>query len=259
MYRSYLYIFVFIFLLNFVAKSQGEFIEEDRIVTYNEHSYAAFVNSNGFSLQYRFGKRIDGYRKHIFDVDFSHIKHPKEIKVRNPYYDNQKRFVFGKLNTFMTLRGGWGLQKEQFGKQDKGGVSIKYYYQAGVSLGLLKPVYYEVVDSARIDPVRNEVLLYIGNKKFSSDIHSVSDIYGRSSFFNGFGELGLVPGAFGKLGISFEYSSSYQYINAIEAGVMFDVFSKSVPIMDTEKNSRYFITLFLGYRFGKVGITKDEL
>ncbi|PKP17274.1 MAG: hypothetical protein CVU05_15835 [Bacteroidetes bacterium HGW-Bacteroidetes-21] len=259
MCRSYIYTVVLLFLLTVVARSQGDLINEDRIVTYNENSYAAYLNSNGFSLQYRFGKRMDGYKKHIFDVDFSHIKHPKEFKVRNPYYDNQKRFVFGKLNTFMTLRGGWGIQKEQFSKQDKGGVSIKYYYQVGVSLGLLKPVYYEVVDSARIDPIRNEVLLYIGNKKFSSDIHSVSDIYGRSSFFNGFGEMSLVPGAFGKLGISFEYSGSYKYINAIETGVMFDVYSKSVPIMDTENNSRFFITLFIGYRFGKVGIRKDEL
>ncbi len=235
---------------------QGELVNEDRIVTYNENSIAFFFNNNGFSTQYRFGKRMDGYRKLIYDFDFSHIKHPKEVKVRNPYYDNQKRFVFGKLNTFMNFRGGIGIQKEQYSKQDKGGVSIKYYYQAGVSLGLLKPVYYEVVDSARFDNVRQEIILYIGNKKFSSDIHSISDIYGRSSFFKGFGELKPVPGGFVKVGISFEYSSSYQYINALEAGVICDFFASEVPIMDTEKNSRLFITLFIGYRFGKVGITK---
>lgn len=200
---------------------------------------------------------MDGFRKYIFDSEFSHIKHPKEIRVRNPYYDNQKRFVFGKLNTLMNIRGGMGIQRERFSKQDKGGVSIKYYYQLGASLGLLKPVYYDVVDSTRYDQVRQEIILYIGNKKFSSDIHSISDIYGRSSFFKGFNELQLVPGGFVKAGMVFEYSASFQQINALEAGVMLDVFTRNMPIMDTEKNSPYFVTLFIGYRFGKVGITKE--
>ena len=255
--RKLLYFIVPVLFFNLSLFAQGELVNEERIVTYNENSFAFLVNNNGASGQYRLGKRMDGYRKLIYDFELSHIKHPKEVKVRNPYYDNQKRFVFGKLNTFLNLRTGIGLQKEQFSKQDKGGVSIKYFYQAGASLGLLKPVYYDVVDSARYDNSSQEIILYIGNKKFSSDIHSISDIYGRSSFFKGFGELKAVPGGFLKAGISFEYSSSYQYINALEAGVMFDVFATEIPIMDTEKNSRYFITLFIGYRFGKVSITKN--
>jgi len=255
--KHLLYCVLFLLFPVFSLFSQGEINSEERIITYNEKSFAAYVNNNGFTLQYRYGKRMDGFRKSIYDIDFSHIKHPKEIKVSNPYYDNQKRFVFGKLNSFMNIRGGIGIQKEQFSKHDKGGVSIKYYYQAGASLGLLKPVYYDIVDSARFDNSKQEIILYIGNKKFSSDIHSISDIYGRSSFIKGFNELKLLPGAYIKAGLAFEYSSSYQYINALEAGVIFDVFASEVPIMDTERNSRYFITLFLGYRFGKVGLTKE--
>lgn len=247
----------FIFLFNTKGYSQGEISGEERIVTYSEKSGGLFVNNNGFTLQYRYGKRMDGFRKLIYDVDFSHIKHPKEVKVRNPYYENQRRFVFGKLNTFVNVRAGLGIQKEQFSKQDKGGVSIKYYYGAGLSLGLLKPVYYNVVDSARYDKDSEQIILYLGTKKFSSDIHSISDIYGRSSFMNGITEIRPVPGGYLKAGLTFEYSSSYQRINALEAGVIFDMFTANVPIMDTEKNSPYFITLFIGYRFGKVGLTRD--
>lgn len=249
---------VFFILTSLSLYSQGELIDEDRVITYNEKSFALLFNSNGFSGQYRYGQRIDGFRKRLYDIDFSYIKHAKEIRISNPYYDNQKRFVFGKLNSFFTLRGGFGLQKEKYSKQDKGGVSIKYYYQGGLSLGLLKPMYYEVVDSTRIDPIRQEITLYIGEKKFNSDIHSPSDIYSRSSFFKGVDELGFVPGAFVRAGVSFEYNSSYQQINAIETGIIFDIFPKSIPIMDTEKNHPYFLSLYIGYRFGRVQTKKNE-
>jgi len=233
--------------------SQGELLTEDRVVTYDENSYGIFLSSNGFYGQYRYGKRLDGFRKRLFDIEIAHVKHPKEIRVQNPYYDNQKRFVFGKLNSVISIRPGIGLQKEKFSKYDKGGVSIKYFYSTGLTLALLKPVYYEVVDSIRIDPIKNRQVIHLGTKQFSSDyIHGIIDIYGRASYFRGIKETKLIPGLFYKMGISFEYSQSLQYLNALEAGFMVEVFPKKIPIMETEQNSFFMINIFLGYRFGKV-------
>ena len=96
----------FIFLLIFFslsAFSQGELNDEVRVVTGNEKTYAVLINSNGWGFNLRRGKRLDGFRKRLIDFDLAYVKHPKEIKTQNPYFENQKRFVFGKLNTLVTF------------------------------------------------------------------------------------------------------------------------------------------------------------
>lgn len=253
MYRL-LSLFVF-FLLSTFAFCQGE-LGEDRVVTGNEKSYAFLLNSNGWGLNYRYGKRLDGFRKRLLDIDISYVKHAKEIRTQNPYYENQKRFVFGKLNVLFAIRGGVGLQKEIYSKFDKGGVAIKYFYGAGLTLGILKPVYYQVVDSSSVS--NNQRYIYLSDKQFDYSIHQVSDIYSRSSFFKGISETKLKPGIYAKFGLSFVYSNIYDALNAIEAGVIVDGFLRDVPIMATDKNERLFVSLFVSYRFGRVGVRNKK-
>jgi len=254
MYRYLLFLLLLIFSFN--VFSQGELNNEARLVLGNEKSYAVLINSNGWGLNYRYGKRMDGFRKRLLDFDLAYIKHPKEIKTQNSYYTNQKRFVFGKLNTLVTLRTGIGIQKEIYSKFDKGGIAIKYFYEVGVSLAMLKPVYYQVVDSEVISD--NKRIIYLSDRLFDYTIHQVSDIYSRSSFFKGIGETKFKPGIFAKFGLSFVYSNLYESINALEVGVIVDVYKSEVPIMATEKNEPYIISLFVNYRFGRVGIRNKK-
>ena len=234
------------------AIAQGELSNETRVVTTNEHSFLISANSNGAMFSFQHGKRLDGFRKRTFDVDFAYVKHPKEVRSQNVYYQNQKKFVFGKLNSMFVLRVGMGKQKEIFSIFDKGGIAIRLHYSLGGSLGLLKPIYYEVVDSSRI--VDNVEYLYISQKQFDYNIHQVSDIYSRASFFKGIDETSFVPGAYFKTGVSFVFSEKQEAINAIEVGAIIDVYSKPIQIMATEKKDQYFISLYVGYRFGKIKI-----
>ncbi|NCO55173.1 MAG: hypothetical protein COZ21_09740 [Bacteroidetes bacterium CG_4_10_14_3_um_filter_31_20] len=246
-------------LLTFSVKafSQGELNNETRVVSGNEKSYALLINSNGWGLNYRYGKRITGFKKRLFDFDFSYIKHPKEIRIQNTYYDNQKRFVFGKLNILFTLKASIGKQKEVYSKFDKGGIAIKYFYEGGFSLAILKPIYYEVVDQSNPNPNPNTPNVI--DKLFDYNIHSPADIYGRSSFFKGITETKFKPGLFVKAGLSFVYSNQYEKINALETGLIFDIYNKELPIMATAQNQNYLISIFISYRFGKVGIkNKNE-
>lgn len=232
------------------AFSQGELNNEARVISGNEKSYAVLINSNGWGFNYRYGKRITGYKKRLFDIDFSYVKHPKEIRVQNPYYENQKRFVFGKLNALFTLKASIGKQKEIYSKFDKGGIAIKYFYEGGFSLAILKPIYYEVVDSLGANPNNP----FVSDRLFDYTIHSPSDIYGRSNFFKGIGQTKFKPGLFVKAGLSFVYSNQYESINALETGLIFDIYSSELPIMATTKNDNYLISIFISYRFGKIGI-----
>jgi len=236
--------------------SQGE-ISDKKAYNINEKTIAFCLNSNGGGVNYRYGKRLDGTRRRIFDIDAAIVKHPKEIKTNNPYYDtNNSRFVFGKLNYFFNTKTGIGLQKELYSKFDKGGVAIKYFYSGGFSLGILKPIYYDIIilDTTINDKKHINTI----PQKFNYSIHTSSDIYGKTAFFEkGMDEIELIPGIHTKFGLSIEYSKNDKLINAIEVGASIDAYLKEVLIMATEKNNQIFVALFISYRFGKVYTKKD--
>jgi len=236
--------------------AQGELAEQPRIFFRNEESLAFTLNSNGFGINGRYAKRINARRKTIYDLDLISIKHRKEVKISNYFYNN-KSFVFGKENSFFTLRGGYGKQVEMFRKVDKGGISIRRFYSAGPSIGFLKPIYYEVFHSGG-GGISD---LYLETEKFSTATHQ-QYIYGKASFFKGLDEISVVPGIYGRFGFMFEYSRNDLALHALETGVAIDVFIKEIPILATEKNEMFFFGLFVSYRFGKIidarGIIEED-
>ena len=232
-------------LIGGVLFAQGELRQQDRIFYRNEKSFGVSLNSNGIGLSGRYAKRINARKKTLWEIDGANIKHPKEVRISNSYYNNRS-FVFGKTNLFLNLRGGWGKQHEMFRKVDRGGISIRRYFTVGPTIGLLKPIYYEVFKAG--GGIND---YYISEEKFDPSIHQ-GYIYGRASFFKGIDETRITPGVYGRFGISFEYSKSDITIHAIETGVSLDLFPREMEIMATEKNNFFFFTLFVSYRFGKV-------
>jgi len=225
--------------------AQGEIKDQARIFYRNEKSFGISLNSNGLGVSGRYAKRINARKKTLWEIDGANIKHPKEVRISNSYYNNRS-FVFGKENLFFNLRAGWGKQHEMFRKVDRGGISIRRYFTVGPSLGLLKPIYYEVFKAG--GGVND---YYLSTEKFNTATHQ-GNIYGRASFFKGIDETKITPGIYGRFGLSFEYSKSDITLHAIETGVSLDLFPREMVIMATEHNNFYFLTLFVSYRFGKV-------
>ncbi len=62
----------------------------------------------------------------------------------------------------------------------------------------------------------------------------------------------MVPGAYLKAGINFEFSQSETLIHALEAGVMIQAYLNSLEIMAVDDNQQFYFTLFVSYRFGKI-------
>jgi len=247
MRKIVLYIISIVFLiLPFTSiLAQGELDTESKILYRNERSFGFFLNSNGIGGDYSFAKRLNARNHRLYQVEVLSLKHPKEIKVTNSYYTGNN-FVFGKTNNFYEIKAQWGQQTEIYRKNDANGISIKYFFTIGPTIGLLKPVYYEVYYSTGV--------LYSGYtkvEKFTSAIHQTS-IYGKASFFEGIKEVSLIPGASAKFGFNFEYSKQDKSINALEVGVGMDIFPKNIPIMAIESNQFFYLNLFAGYRFGKV-------
>ena len=144
----------------------------------------------------------------------------------------------------IVLLAGW--QNELYRKYDKNGISVRLFYAGGISIGFLKPIYYEVYTFSPIgETVDMEYL------KFDPSIHQ-SQIGGRGPFFMGFNELKVMPGATVKAGLSFEYSHKDAVVHALEAGVSLTVYPKTMPIMATDYSKFAFFSLSVGYRFGKI-------
>jgi len=232
------------FVFPLLTFSQTDLIQD---VDYNRdsRSLVLMLNSNGYSSSFRFSKRIDGFRSRIIDIDFAWVKHPKEQRSASRY-GSQSKFVYGKLNQLMVWRLGYGRQKEIYGKYASSGIAISYYYTFGLDLGLLKPVYFDIV---KLDDAGNP---YVETEKFDSDIiYNSGQIYGGAPFFKGFDEISTAFGGYVKFAFSFDINKKYKSINALEMGGVFDFFHREIPLMAYSKPQQYMITLFIAYRFGK--------
>ena len=236
--------------------AQGEIDHQQRVFFRNEWSLAPMINSNGFGANYRYGQRINAADKRLYEIDFAYFKDPKEqreyVRVR---YSNA-RYVEGKTNLAFNFRFGYGKQHEKYRKHDRGGIAIRRFYNYGPSIALLKPMYYNIglsETNALIpseDPQRYDPGWNAGNVIVMS----------RASFFQGFNEIKVVPGLFGKFGYNFDFSSNDRVIHALEAGVIAEGFINKLDIMDfrslnsenTANNRQVFITIFLSYRIGRI-------
>lgn len=231
-------LYLFILLFSFQSFAQGEIDDEKKIFYRNEKTWGIFVFSNGWGGNYRYGRRINAFRKFIWEIDINYIRHPKERKVTVDQY-SATRFVYGKVNLPFEFRGSVGFQRELFRKIDKGGVSVRFVYVGGPTIVLLKPIYYEI--GGYPDGFRDE--------KFS--IANSTKIYGRASFFKGISELKIDPGVFLKAAFNFEFSKKDNRVKALEVGVTASAFLNEVEIMYAQ-NSRFLFNIFVNYRFGRI-------
>lgn len=204
------------------------------------------VHTNGWGLNLRYEKKVIDKKYRIVEVDFlAKLKHPKEVKVVNPSYDNSNPYVFGKKNSLMVLCAGMGNKHILAEKEQVMGIKINVFYAGGISAGLLKPVYLEITEHSPDDPPTNVI------KKYDPDKHTdQSFIKGGAPFYQGLNELSLVPGAFLKSGLSFDWSSKGNKIKQLETGFMVDGFPKNMPIFAFIENKKLFINLYITLTFG---------
>jgi hypothetical protein len=220
------------------AYSQGEIDDQEGIFYRNERTFAPIIKTEGYSFGFRYAKRLDGFRKSTYELELSYVKDESETKISfNSSQQVGSSFVYGKLNSFFTLHTGIGYQKELFQKRDRGGISIRYFYNFGPSIGILKPIYY-LFDNFE-EP-----------QKFEPDVNA--NIQGKAPFIKGLDEIFIIPGAYGKFGFTFEFSKTDHIFSAIETGAELNLFVKKIPIMADNDTKFSFFSFFLSYRFGKV-------
>jgi hypothetical protein len=244
--KKLLSVAVFVCMTVVISYGQGEIDEQKRAFYRHERTFGLMLNTDGYGLSYREGRYIDFRNTNLYEIDLGILNHPRELKLQNPWYPSGSSFVFGKLNSVFFIRGGVGKRHELFNKEDLGGVAIRYFFTAGPSLALMKPIYYKVLYPA------TPTSFYLEEEKFEESIHHPYDIYSRASFFKGLKETKIIPGAYLKGGFNFEFSKNDRAVHTIELGSVINAYLKKVEIMATEDNNAVFFSLFISYRMGLI-------
>ena len=228
------------------AQQKSQFSDEANVFYRKEAIGGAELHSSGLGLLFRKGIHATGSRRRIWEIEFATMKHEKEVKTLNPYFENAKAYVYGKLNSFFLLRAGIGNHNVIYGKAEKSGVEVRYIYAGGLSLGFTKPYYLEIINSN----VNHDFGPPTTTEKYDPYKHFPENIYGRASFFTGFDEIKLHPGIYAKFALNFEYSATGSDIKALETGIVADVYPKEIPVMAFNENHQFFFNFYVALHWG---------
>lgn len=211
----------------------------------NEQEFGALIHSSGWGINYRRCKHVTGYKKRIVELEIVGMRQSKEIKIQVPDIGT-KGYFYGKQFVVTVLRGGYGYHKIITGKSDRRGVELRWLTLAGPSIAFAKPVYLIIQYPDQINPPTS-VERYDPDNPY----HTPDYIEGRAGYFKGFGEMNFFPGAFCKLGLSFEHSNLDDDIKLLETGIVVDAFYKTIPIVANAKNNQVYVNVYLNIMFGK--------
>lgn len=240
--------FSFFVFVSLSAALQAQEPSTDIKTIYKKEIYGgAFLHTQGYGANLRQTKFISVDRKNILSIELSTMKHAKEFKTYNPYFEDRRGFVYGKKNSLTVLRPAIGRQKIHFQKLSKRGVQISSIYMGGASIGIVKPVYLVIVKPASSGgDSQREVL-----EKYNENEHQLSMIKGRGPMLKGLEESEINAGLNLKYALNFEYAPSEEKYTALEVGLDFELFYKPVRIMAFDNDQQAFLTLYANLQFGK--------
>lgn len=242
-----LFIIFFLFLSTNIF-SQVNLPKEDvseKLIYNSEKSYGLIINSKGWGVNYRYAKNLNALKKIIYEGDLVSQRHPKEVKYSTGVSRESKSFVYGKLNSVVSLRSGVGLQRTLFGKENTTSIEIRYSLIGGASFGFAKPVYLEIYLPS-LDPDRT----YTKIEKYNPSIHNLDNIKGRAKFGRGLSQTKIYPGLFAKFAMQFEYSTEDDFLKFIELGAIVDIYPKPIPQMAHTKMYSWLLSAYVSFNFG---------
>ncbi|MFB0960359.1 MAG: hypothetical protein ACI9O4_002558 [Chitinophagales bacterium] len=238
----YLILILFFIAFTLFGRSQGAY-EGPSLIYTNQVSGGAQLSTTGWGVQFNSGKYDGFYKIKTKGFEFVKIKHPKEFKLPNNGRDNSRRFAYGKLNSFQSLRLLRGAKQIVSDKIRHGAVAIGYKWGVGPNVGFVKPIYVEVSKLTGTS---------VAVERYDPEIHDFNVINGRANFLRGLDEMKLAFGAVAKIAATFEYSGDNEGVQQLEVGVVLDAFLNKVPIMIEEANNqRFFPSIFISYSVGK--------
>lgn len=244
-------------------KAKLEASRKRRIAPITQEMSTGFrLNSDGWSflVQRGFIKTEDVEKPHTNFIyfDLSEKKHPKEsntlnenFAIVNPGEVKPVGYKYGKINNFYQLKIGYGNSKPISGKLDSKSITINWNYAAGLSLGLLKPYYLDLLVPEGNVFIRKFDKYTEANREYFLDLNNQGTIVGGSDFTKGISETKLKPGLALRSGLYFDYAARRKSFLGVEIGASAELYPSVIPIMINAKNSSYFFNIYADFRFGR--------
>lgn len=229
-----------------IAYAQSPALDNDQVKLYyrSEYVIGGFLHTRGFGAYARYAQNLTGFSQVVYGFELSNMRHPKQQKISNAFYEDAKGYYFGKLNSLTVTRFNLGWQKVLYGKELDKGVKISYLTQLGPTIGWVAPVYLEI-ENRNISGGERTI------ERYDPDKHGQEKIIGRASFVHGLQNLSLYPGGHAKLAMNFEYSPLDESVKALEVGITFDGYLEEIPIMANTENYQFWTTFYVSFHFGK--------
>ena len=244
--------------VTFQPKQESSF--DSKGIVYNkELSFdLQFLQTNGWSFAMNSGKIKTYYLTPFYHISIGELKHIKEYRQQSleslgGSFGNNQSFILGKQNNLFAVRAGYG-QKRYFSEKAKiKGLAVGISYEAGPTLGLLKPYYLDLrypSDSGGSDVFRAQ--------KYNEENHDIflerTRIGGAAGLGKGFSEIAIRPGFHAMASAHFDWGAFDEFVKAMEAGFMIDFFFGDTDIMvETEgvENRPFFMNVFINLQLGK--------
>jgi hypothetical protein len=217
--------------------------EEEGVIAYTKHFvYGGKLINRGYGVFLEAGRMKSIKKGMLFQLELSEYKALNQEKYP---FNFSLPFVYGKQNFFYPVK--IGLQQQiLFGnKSNKNGVSITGNFGGGVSVGLLRPYYVQLVSSG-------EFIKYDStNTTTSADFLNASKISGGPGFSKGWSDIKVTPGAYVKTALRFDYGIYNEVVSALEVGIAADYYSKKIPLMVRNESKQFFFTGYVAIIFGR--------
>ncbi len=218
--------------------------EEEGVLAYSKQSvFGVQLRTNGYGVFYELGRPKSQRFTNLYLIELTEIKHPKEDKTTSTDGIFSNSYTLGKINNFYQLKLGYGQQYIFGQKGNKNGVAIMGIYQAGLSLGLLRPYYLDVIENGSEQSIKYD--------SKDSSAFLFGNIIGSSGLSKGWNEIKLKPGIFVKTALRFDFGRYNERVQALQIGLSAEAYSGKIPQLVYTKQKQIFFQGHIAFVFGQ--------
>lgn len=215
--------------------------EEEGVLSYRKQSaFGLQLRTDGYGFFYELGRAKTPRFTNLYLLEITEIKDPKEDKSSSGGFLGNP-LIYGKINNFYQGKLGFGQQYIFGQKGNKNGIAVMGIYQAGISLGFLKPYYVSVNDNGRERDIKYE----------DDNVLFLEQALASSGFTKGWDELEFAPGIFVKGALRFDFGRYNEQIQAIQVGLSVEGYNKKIPILALKEGERLFFQGHMAFLFGR--------
>jgi hypothetical protein len=213
---------------------------------HREASGGLRLQSNGVTVFAEYGWIRDLKVTRLLQIEYTYDIDYRMKKDKSQAQDGADYF-YGLENHFHVIRVTYGVKRTIADKANQNGVRLSFIGFGGVALGLLKPYYLNIQQSdTSLNTVPTRYTSATANQFLNQSL-----IVDAAPVRYGLNEIQPVPGLTGKIGLDFDWGLKDEFVKALQAGMVLDLYYKRLPIYANNYNRFYQFGVYLSFQFGK--------